>query len=119
MIIVKTFRKKKFTDFWGKPIDKYHKPFFFPQIYLEGMNKIAKVYTVQLSCRVLTWYKQEHVHFCYQCFVTKAVRCIMSDNVSVSVKIEKKKNRDSKKKETNHTITFRKKKIITKKSFTL
>ena len=43
----------------------------------------------------------------------------MSDNVSVSVKIEKKKNRDSKKKETNHTITFRKKKIITKKSFTL
>ena len=41
----------------------------------------------------------------------------MSDNVSVSVKIEKKKNRDSKKKETNHTITFRKKNYYEKKFY--
>ena len=41
----------------------------------------------------------------------------MSDNVSVSVKIEKKKNRDSKKKETNHTITFGKNNYYEKKFY--
>ena len=40
----------------------------------------------------------------------------MSDNVSVSVKIEKK-NRDSKKKETNHTITFGKNNYYEKKFY--